>query len=243
MSEVAQDRPNGLGSSAEFKVVEGPHSYTEDMQRLALQWFSEHLGTRNKWVDSVPALDLNTGDVDADAMSIVDLPLPGSRPWKPSPTSGEVLRTECSGRGPTVLLLGAMSDPSLLHDAGFRTCAVWPVVPPGGLYNELAWSESIGRGLIRVDALAGGVQQVADREQATLIWAHRGWGLVAAATGIQFVVYQPILSVDQIDPTLDAPWVHVPGAWDGAIKQALNLALKKGGERQHLVKALQESQE
>ena len=142
-----------------------------------------------------------------------------------------------------MLLLGAMPEPSSLHDAGFRTCAVWPVVPPGELYNELAWSESIGRGLIRVNALAGGVQQVADREKAALIWAHRGWGLVAAATGIAFVVHEPILSVDQLDPTLDAPWVHVPGAWSGAAKLALNTALKKGRDGSKLIQALQESQE
>jgi dienelactone hydrolase len=243
MSEVEQKRPAGLDANAQFKVLKGPHSYTVQMQRLALDWFSDHLGTRNDWVESVPAFDLNTGDVDTDAMSITQLPLPQSRTWVPEPIPGEVLRAECSGQGPTVLLLGSNTDPKPLNTAGFRTCAVWPVMPPGELYNQMAWAESIGRGRTRVDALAGGVQQVADREQAALIWAHRGWGLVAAATGIRFVVHDPISSVEQIVPSLDAPWVHVPGAWSGAAEKALNGAMKQGGDPAELVKALQATQE
>ena len=242
MSDVEQKRPEGLSSNAKFKVVAGPHSYTVPMQRLAIDWFVDQLGIRNDWVDTVPAFDLNTGDVGADAMSITQLKLPQTREWKPAPTQGEVFRAECSGQGPTVLLLGSAVNTKPLHNAGFRTCGVWPSTPTGALYNQLAWAESVGLGLTRVDALAGGVLQVAEREQAEFIWAHRGWGLVAAATGIRFVVHDPIVSVDQIDPALDAPWVHVPGAWNGGAENALKGALNKGADPATLVQSLISSQ-
>ena len=91
---------------------------------------------------------------------------------------------------------------------------------------------------MRVDALAGAVQSAADTRAAVAVWGHRAWGLVAGATGLPFVVEDPITVLSDLSPSTDPPWIHVPGAWTGAIEKSHSRALAVGEDPQALVDAI-----
>ncbi len=239
MSDVQQDRPKGLGSSVEFEVYDGPHSFTADMQRRTLDWFEQHLGIPDgSWLDTVPAHDLSTGSVGTqEAMPISSLPVQRKLEWAPAVKRGGAFAVECEGSGPVILALGSPKT-AALKAGGFTVCRVGIPSPPGAVYDELAWARSIGHGDVRVDALAGAVLAAAETRKAEAVWGHRAWGLVAAATGLPFVVEDPISSMGQVNAETDPPWIHVPGAWEGSIEEMLSRALAVGKDPQALVVAL-----
>ena len=239
LSDVEQDRPAGLNDKAEFEVMEGPHSYTVDMQRRALAWFKTHLELPGgSWIDAVPGYDLSTGSNDTvGAASIMQLPVPGRASWEAAPVRGAAFSLDCTGAGPVVLTLGRVSS-GALTTGGYTACAVTIPTPPGEAYDALAIAESIGSGTVRVDALAGAVQLAADTRAAVAVWGHRAWGLVAGATGLPFVVEDPITVLSDLSPSTDPPWIHVPGAWTGAIEKSHSRALAVGEDPQALVDAI-----
>jgi len=238
MADVEQPRPEGLPSATRFEIFAGPHSYTEPMQRRALEWFEEELGLpAGPWMGAVPNLNLSTGPLSPDAKSIADLALPGLEDWELNPTEGEAPTMDCKGGGPMVLVLGRQA-PEALQDGGFRTCELKMPTPPGASWDESAWTESIGLGTVRADAIGGAVRSMAQRHGAVAVWAHRCWGIVAGAAGVPFVVEDPVQTFADIDPARDPGWVHVPGAWTGAVTKQLGGALAMDTDVPTLVSAL-----
>ena len=238
MADVNQPRPAGLASAASFEVFAGPHSYTEPMQRRALDWFEEHLDLPSgPWLETVPNLNLSTGPLSEDAKSIADLKLPGLEAWTPNPVEGEVASIECKGKGPVVMVLGGPA-PEALQASGFRSCVLGMPSPPGTTWDESAWTESIGSGTVRADAIAGAVRSMARSHGAVAVWAHRCWGIVASASDLPFVVEDPVQTLADIDPAQDPGWVHVPGAWTGAVGKQLENALAMDDDASVLLTAI-----
>jgi len=244
LSDVQQDRPEGLSKQADFEIMVGPHSYTPDMQKRALSWFERHLDLpQGPWLDAVAGHDLSTGSVEqADALPITQLPVPGAKSWVAKPVKGAAFSLSCTGQGPVVLTLGDVTA-SAVTEGGYTACAVTIPIAPGESYDALAFAESLGRGTVRVDALAGAVQSAAETRVVVGVWGHRAWGVVAGATGLPFVVEDPIRSIDALDGTRDPPWVHVPGAWSGAMDTVLSSALAAGDDPQALLAAISASQD
>ena len=56
-----------------------------------------------------------------------------------------------------------------------------------------------------------------------------GLGLVAAGTGLDYVVLDPIRTPADINPTTDPAWIHVPGAWWGALDPVWSKAVAIAG--------------
>lgn len=237
MADVQKDRPEGLRANADFDVYEGPHSYTEPMQRSALDFFATHLGIDDgPWLDATPQLNITSGPFPADAWSIADLKLPGVPLWEPNPMTRETALVECEGEGPVVLALGT-EDVADVGAAGFRVCTVRMPAPGDSAWDEAAWVESIGTGEVRANVVLAAVEEAYRRHRATGIWSERVWGLVAGASGHPFVVYDPVLRPTDLKPN-DPAWVHVPGAWQGSVAAQLSGALGASKDRVALAKAL-----
>jgi len=240
MADGASERPNGLGRSAAFYVHEGPHSYTESMQRRALEFFEEELQlSAGEWLASVPNLSLSSGPMPADAVSIAALPLPGRTAWQPKPAQTEVAAVQCRGDGPVWLALGT-EDVDDLVAAGRRVCTVRMPAPNGAQWDEAAWTESIGSGSVRADAIVGAVMGAARQHGAVGVWAHRVWGVVAGATGLPFAVIEPVRTAGELTEE-DPAWVHVPGAWQGVVDGLLDQAVSVSADRAILVDALKKA--
>lgn len=237
MADVQQPRPEGLRASADFRVFAGPHSYTEPMQRAALSFFESHLGMPSgAWVESIPLLTLSTGSDPGETQAVMELPLRSSEQWVPSPTQETVAQVACEGEGPVVLALGRSRIPDALSSA-YRVCTVTMPAPGSSAWDESAWVESIGQGTVRADAVLGAVLAASRRHGAVAIWAHRVWGLVAGASGLPFVVHEPVWNATQLQPS-DPAWVHVPGAWGGVVKRELDRALAASNDDEALVSVL-----
>jgi len=237
MADVKGPRPDGLSGAADFRIFEGPHSYTESMQRAALEFFEVHLGVPGgPWVKSVPLLNLSTGTDPGTTRSVMGLPLQTDAQWTPAPTQETVAQVSCEGEGKVVLALGHSSLPTAVRDA-YRVCSVSMPAPGAATWDESAWVESIGRGSVRADAVLGAVMAAAKRHDAVAIWAHRVWALVAGPSGLPFVVHDPVRDSSRLQPS-DPAWVHVPGAWTGVIDRELNQALAVSDDVDLLVAAL-----
>lgn len=214
MSDVQRDRPVGLGPASTFEVFEGPHSFTEPMQRRTLAWFEAHLDLREGgWVESVPSLDLSVVAPVEGQRSIADLAHDAPQHWVPEAATGLNPRWDCSGDGPVLLALGGAYREEAL-EAGFQHCSL-----DLGL-GMSTWIESVGEGRALADSVYGGVAAAVRQRPPVAIIASRGWGLVAAGHGRPFVVTDPLTSLDQLKPS-DPPWVHVPGAWNGVAEARL----------------------
>jgi dienelactone hydrolase len=234
LSEVPQPRPAGLGEAAEFKVLEGPHGYPAPMQEAALDFLADHLPLRDP-VDEgpLPLLDLRTEGPTPDALGILDLPLRPEARWSPQPLPAVPWLGACEGSGPRVLVAGGgPEDLAALRGAGLAPC---PVDLPE---DEIGVEEAIGRGGAYADRQAGGLQAAAKKLGVTSVYAVRAWGLPASALGLPFVVREPLRSAAAVDPARDPAWVHVPGAWWGAMDAALAPALATGDDPLSLAAAL-----
>lgn len=242
MADVESDGPAGLSRSAAFHVHEGPHSYTESMQRRAIEFFEDRLELpEGEWLVSVPNLSLSSGALPEDSMPIAELPLPGRDAWQPKPSTTDVAEVQCRGEGPVWLALGT-EDVDDLVAADRRVCTVRMPAANGAQWDEAAWTESIGTGVVRADAVVGAVMAAARQHGAVGVWAHRVWGVVAGATGLPFAVTEPVRTPGEL--TIEDPaWVHVPGAWQGAVEGLLDQAVSTSTDRAILVDALKKATE
>jgi dienelactone hydrolase len=240
LSDVEQPRPEGLPSSVDFEVMAGPHSYTEAMQRRALDFIADVLdGGGGAFLERVPQGALSTGSADPAAAAITDLALPAPAPWTPRPAKAVAYTQSCSGAGPTVVLGGSdAADVAALHAQGFRACEVRMVTASGLDWDSVDLAESIATGQPLIDRVVGAMSAVAEREGAVAAWGARGYGLAAAGVGLPFVVRDPVRTIDAVDPLLDPPWIHVPGGWWGGVERLLALAEAAGPDRAALVESL-----
>ena len=237
MSDVVQVPPEGLSPKAEFEVFEGPHSYTLPMQERALDWFSDHLGTRKmKPLAATANVDLSTPLGESGFMAIADLPAFKAQPWKPQPSLGRVPRVDCQGEGPVMLTLGAVAL-APIQAAGWRTCALSMPTSPGTDFDAAIWTESVGNGTVMADELAGAVAFAVRQKKPKVIWAHRAWGLIASTFEHKFVVHEPVEDLSGLREN-DPLWLHVPGAWDGVIQAHTAKAVGVGDDPAALLGAL-----
>ncbi len=213
--------PAGLNARSRFETTAGPHGYTAEMQAAALDFFADELG--------VPADPLAAGGPDggplrtlempappADAPAITALALAPTARWVPAAPAATAAPAHhelaCRGRGPTVLVAGGgPGDQQAVAAAGLRACLVR--VPP----DSGALHAAIATGADPVAPVAQALGAAAARSGAQGVYAVRGWGLPAAALGLPYVVRSPLRAISAVDPAQDAPWVHVPGAWWGAL--------------------------
>lgn len=227
--------PAGLNGEATYRRTAGPHSYTAEMQDLALDFFADELSvpTSATGRDGGPLTDLRMPAPPAAAPGIRDLPLQPAARW--SPAAGEAAHHEvdCAGRGPTVLLAGAdASRAALLQAKGLKTCLVRIPEDVGARHAAIATQGD------PVAPLAGGLKAAAERTSAVGIYTRRAWALPAAAVGLPYVVEQPVRSLAALDPAEDPPWIHVPGAWWGALDPVWAGAVATGDAPEALVAAL-----
>ncbi len=242
LSEVKQDRPEGLPASVEFVVEEGPHSYTLPMQKRALAFIDDLFDvSAGPMLDHVPQLILSTGKPPGDAMGIISLPLPAPEPWVPRPAKAVAHTHSCEGKGPTVVTGGAdEADLRAIRAAGLRSCAVTLLTATGTDWDPVELAEAIATGHPLADRVAGALRTAARQEGAVGVWGSRAYGLPAAGAGLPFVVRDPVRTVDTVDLANDPPWIHVPGAWWGGVEQILGQAVAAGPDRAVLAAALAE---
>ena len=96
----------------------------------------------------------------------------------------------------------------------------------------------IATGRPYVGRQAGALRAGARTSGAVAVWGVRAWGLPASAVGLPFVVRDPVRTLDDLDPTRDPAWVHVPGAWWGSVDSALSGALLMSGDPARLAQQL-----
>lgn len=241
-------RAEGLPASAIWSPHPGPHSYTEAMQREAVDFLEEHLGQSGRtWLEAPPLVDLRSAGPHEQRVhrTLAELlPDPGRR-WQPQPWESVPWSVDCRGEGPAVLLAGEaggapgegslQADRRALREAGLAVCTL--SVPE----DETGAAAAFGRGLVYADRFGGALRAAVRQRQLAGVYAVRAWGLVAGAGGVPFVVREPLVRLDQVRPELDPPWVHVPGAWWGAAEAALDGAIARGEEPAALATALSEA--
>jgi len=206
LSELPQERPEGLPRSADFQVIEGPHGYERPMIDAAVAWVDDRIGGAGKvptQLPHTPSTALASADVGTATFADL-LTRSTASPWLPRPRTGGGWTAECSGEGRTVLTLGAEAhDLAALSD--FRVCPL-TIVP-----DAIGVTEGIARGRPYADVLAGTIADAAKARKADGVYAVRGWGIPARGSGLPFVVRDPLTlaTIEESDPT----WIHVPGAW------------------------------
>ena len=159
-----------------------------------------------------PIRTLSLTESDADIADLVPFLKP-TRRWSPGRTGEGHLELSCQGSGPSVVVAGGEEgDLAALEAAGLRACAVR--IPEDAVGHD----EAVGTGgTPYTHLLSGALRAAADRVQAKAVYAVRGHGLVAAGTGLPYFVRDPLRTLSQLDPARDANWVHVSGAWWGAL--------------------------
>ena len=235
MSEVQMPRPEGLPKDADFRVIEGPHSYTAPMVAAALSWLKGTLGWPLRSEDPpgpVAPLGLRTpGPAAGPWLRIQDLTLQPSAMWTPTRREGPPMTAACEGQGRVVLVAGGdAEDVGALKAAGLRPCVATLLDE-----DQSGQEEAIARQQPWADALGGSLAALAGQTGAEAVWGGRAWGLAASASGLPFVVRDPVLRLDQVDPEKDPAWIHVPGAWWGGAPSALAGALAQGDDRAALI--------
>jgi hypothetical protein len=240
LSDTPQERPSGLPPSIDFVIEAGPHSYTFAMQERAIRWIDELLGRNGgDVVQDVPLMAFSTGKPEPEAARIVDLPMQPKNFWSPEPVAAVPYRLECAGAGPVVVLGGAEpKDVSAVKAGGFKACTVELVTGDPEGWSSLDLEESISRQQPLANRYAGGMARAAAKTGAVAAWGTRAWGLAAAGAGVPFVVRDPIVTLADLRPDIDPPWVHVPGAWWGANTLVFDAALAAGDDPVALVGAL-----
>lgn len=236
LSEVPQERPEGLPQHVHFEVIEGPHGYARDMQKRALAFFSESLDFRlEDWKDGdLDLVDLRTPGTLGTSNGIVDLPLTVTQFWEPKPWSNVAYEYDgCSGSGDVVALVGGSNaDREILLEEGFRVCQIELPV------DELGAVEAIGRGQVYADRQAGGLARAVQKSGAVAIWSVRGWSLPASTVGVPYVIREPLRFMADVKPDQDPVWIHVPGAWWGVLERVNEQAVMAGPDPSALANAL-----
>lgn len=236
LSDVPQPEPTGLPDSGRFEVHAGPHGYSESMQRAAVAWIDRLLdGEGGPWAAVVPLIDLAGTAPQPGYPTIFDLPLAPTARWEPDPWPEVPYELDCVGVGPVVVVGGGSeTDRAALREAGMRACEVTIPEDEAGLFQAVA------TGRTYADRQAGGLAAAARRTGAVAAWGDRAWGLAAAGIGLPFVVRDPVRIPADLDPARDPPWVHVPGAWWGAVDAALAPAAATDSDPALLARALAE---
>lgn len=239
MSELPQARPEGLPPSADFEVLEGPHSYNPEMIARALGWMRAELELPLDPVtlDPVPHVELHTGGpTEGPWRTLGELDLHPTRRWEPAARPGPPSEERCEGEGPAVLVAGpARGAEEALRALGLRACMLSLLDE-----DEAGQDEALARGEVYADRLAGTLQTAAARRGARGVWAARAWALPASGAGLPFVVQDPVSSLSFLDQNIDPPWIHVPGAWWGGMDGPLGRALARGEDPAELALALAE---
>ena len=237
LSELQQPRPPGLGSAATMRILVGPHSYSAQMQEAAWAWLDRHLDLRSPTELELPTPTPRTPGPAAPGIhrGIRDLALHPTTMWQPMPWEGVPYSADCAGEGPTVVVGGAgPGDLRALRAAGLRACVVR--VPA----DETGFVAAVGEGRVMADRQLGALATVAAREGAVGAYGVRAWGLVASGLGLPFVWRDPLTEIEDLDPSRDPEWVHVPGAWWGVCRDRSALALETGEEAKALALRLAE---
>ena len=239
LSDGPREPPEGLPRNGTFKVTAGPHSYTLEMQGHALAFFDRHLDLGPAPKDGLgpaPIQAIRTAALTEADLDIPDL-LPFLTPtatWTPQRIGEGHHELSCDGKGPAVAVAGGdKSDQAALVAAGLKACLVR--IPEDTVAHDVAIATG---GTPYTHVLSGALAAAADRIHAEAIYAVRGHALVAAGTGLDYVVLDPIRTPAHIDPEQDPAWIHVPGAWWGALEPVWSNALALSNERavavQHL---------
>jgi len=236
LKEVAGEPPAGLPRSARFEVMEGPHSYTEEMQREAIPWIEallDHSG--GPWLDAIPAAPLRTAGPGEERahLGLFDLTLLPTETWRPAPWEGVPYELDCRGEGPKVVTLGASRDDRrALRGGGFGVCVL--DVPA----EETGFEAAVGRGLVYADRYAGAVRTAVDRTDAVAAWGVGGWSVAVAGAGVPHVLRGPPSRMADVDLARDPPWLHVPGLWWGGLPKLWAGALAVDDDPEVLVAAV-----
>jgi len=233
------DPPKGLPARGTFQETEGPHSYTPQMQRHALDFFDRHLSLGAAPADGLGPAPIRP--IRTPALTEADLDIPELQPhltptttWTPGRTGEGHHELDCDGTGPAVALAGASkADQAALVAAGMKACLVR--IPEDAVGHDVAIATA---GTPYTHTLSGALAAAAARIDAEAIYAVRGHALVAAGTGLDYAVLDPIRTPADIDPTTDPAWIHVPGAWWGALKPVWTRAVAIGTERDTVVQNL-----
>jgi len=234
-------RPH-LPDDAEWHQTEGPHSYTPKMQALALAFFADHLGVRLLDGDGPhrltpahiqPIRTPELTEADAELFDLADHLHPTDM-WSPGREGASHHELSCQGKGPVVVVAGGQAtDLSSLEAAGLRACAVR--IPEDAVGHDQAVGTA---GTPYTHVLSGALRAAADRVQAKAAYGVRGHGLVAAGTGLPYVVRSPVRTLGEVDPTQDPNWIHVPGAWWGALAPVWTGALAVADDADELAGTL-----
>ncbi len=234
-------RPH-LPDEAEWHATEGPHSYTPKMQALALAFFADHLGVRSLPGDGPHGLTpahiqpIRTPSLTEQDADLVDLAahLHPTELWSPGREGAGHHELSCQGKGPAVVVAGAEDvDLLALEAAGLRACAVR--IPEDAVGHDQAVGTA---GVPYTHVLSGALRAAADRVHAKAAYGVRGHGLVAAGTGLPYVVRSPVRTLAGVDPTQDPNWIHVPGAWWGALTPVWTDALAVDDDAEPLAATL-----
>ena len=211
LTELDQPRPEGLPRSADFSVHPGPHSYTPEMIQEAADWLAGVLDhRRGRTPDPIPhspAAQLASASVGsasfADLVGGLSVPL-----WTPAPWRDVAWLGTCRGEGPAVITAGAEErDLQALVAAGLRACPVTIEDDEAGLAQAIATRRAYA------DRYAGGLLAAAKQHGAKSLYAVRGWGTAARATGLPYVLRDPLTGPGEVDEARDPAWVHAPGIW------------------------------
>jgi dienelactone hydrolase len=232
--------PPGLGSAAEFRHYDAPHTFSVEMQRDAVAFFASELDLpTGPDPDRVPTPDLAAPTPPADAQGLLSIALPAPPLWVPAPVDGVPVEVACEGKGPTVLVVGgADADQTAILSSGLRACRVRVVEDAGGP------SVAIAQGTVYADVIAGGLAAAmgATAKRATAkggaesghavkgIYAVGAWALPASTLSLPMVVRAPLTSPLDLDLEATPGWVHTPGVWHGGMQQALDRASHQGDD-------------
>ena len=206
MSELEQPAPEGLPRSGRFEAIPGPHGYSDEMVAEMLDFFGDELGGGTRLVTGVHTGQGPLTSEDVGAAGIPDLVRDLEVGWlRNKPVDAADYTLSCSGRGPTLVLLGEV-DVDAVRAAGFEACRV--DVP----LTEVDHAEALITRTPALDAVAGGVRKAYDKQGAVGVIAHRGWGLAAERASLPYAWLDPLEELDQVVAT-DPLWVHTPGMW------------------------------
>ena len=233
------EAPRGLPANGTYRETDGPHSYTPQMQREALSFFDRHLGlgpARAGGLGPAPIRAIRTEALTSDDLDLVDL-LPHLTPsstWTPGRIGQGQHELSCVGKGPAVMVAGGDErDQAALQAQGLRACLVR--IPEDAVGHDVA----IATGETPyTHVLSGALGAAAERVSAQAVYGVRAWGLVAAGTGLPYVVREPIQTPAVVDPSRDPAWLHVPGAWWGALEPVWAGAVASGDDPATLARAL-----
>jgi hypothetical protein len=98
---------------------------------------------------------------------------------------------------------------------------------------------AIARGKIPADRVVGALAEASRSLGALAAWGQGAASIAVAAGDLPFVLQTPLVALEEVDPTHDPAWIHVPGAWSGGLATLQERALARGEDAAVLVQGLQ----